>query len=139
MKLNPYLNFNGNCEEAMIFYKTALNGQFLGTGIMHYGDAPGSDKMPENVKKLVIHSALKIGNDILMGADSSAISPVELTTGNNVHLSLSPETLEEAERVYKTLAEGGKEIVSFGKQFFGYHGSLVDKFGIFWMVTYEGK
>ena len=139
LKLNPYLNFDGNCEEAMNFYKSALGGEFLGMGIMHFGDAPGADKFPESERNKVMHSALKVGNDILMASDVPSFAPVTINEGNNLRISLSPDTLEESEKVFNALSESGKVISPFKKEFFGYHGSITDKFGVNWLVTFEGK
>lgn len=139
IKLDPYINFNGNCEEAMNFYKNALGGEFLGMGIMHFGDAPGAEKLPESERSKVMHSALKVGNDILMAADVPSFAPITINPGNNIRISLSPDSLEESEKVFNALSEGGQILAPFAKQFFGYHGSLTDKFGVNWMVTFEEK
>lgn len=139
LKLNPYLNFAGKCEEAMTFYKNALGVEFLGQGIMRFGDAPGGDQFPENERNLVMHSAIMIGNDMLMASDVPSFAPVTFNQGNNVSLSLSPDSLEEAERLFNALSEGGNVFAPFAKQFFGYHGGFTDKFGVNWMVTFETK
>lgn len=139
LKLNPYLNFEGNCEEAMNFYKNAIGTEFLGQGIMRFGDAPGGDQFPENERNLVMHSAFMIGNDILMASDVPSFAPVKFNQGNNTSLSLSPDSLKESEKLFKALSEGGTIIAPFVKHFFGYHGSIVDKFGVKWLVTFEEK
>jgi len=66
-KLNPYLNFDGTCEEAFNFYKSVFGGEFKG-GIFRMGDIEGAE-IPEGERDLVMHVSLPIGNDILMGSD----------------------------------------------------------------------
>ena len=136
-KLNPYLNFNGKCEEAFTFYKSVFGGEFLG-GIMRMGDAPGADELREEDKNRVMHVALPIGGDLLMGSDTYPGGMQNLVEGNNNYISIFPDSREEAERLFNALSEGGAVLVPLAEQFWGDHyGQLKDKFGIFWMINYH--
>ncbi|MCH5598609.1 VOC family protein [Niabella ginsengisoli] len=139
LKLNPYLNFDGNTEEAFNFYKTVFGGEFAGEGIMKMGGAPGTENLSEEEKNRVMHVSLPIGNgQTLMASDIVLSMGHKLNTGNNVYLSLHPDSKEEADRLFNALSEGGKVEMPMEDQFWGdYFGSFVDKFGIGWMINYN--
>ena len=135
-KLNPYLNFDGTCEEAFRFYKIVFGGEFLGD-IHKMKDIPGMD-IPEEAKNRVMHVALPVGNDLLMGSDVFPGQP--FVQGNNNYISLFPESREEADRLFGALSEGGEVEMPMADQFWGdYFGSLKDKFGICWMINYNSE
>jgi PhnB protein len=140
-KINPYLNFNGNTEEAFNFYKSVFGGEFA--TVMRFGDGPGCDQMQigEAEKDKIMHIALPIGNDnVLMATDVLESLGQSLSEGNNFSISLSAESKEEAERVFNGLAEGGKVEMPLADTFWGaYFGMFQDKFGIRWMVNYDQK
>ena len=135
--INPYLNFNGNTEEAFNFYKSVFGGEFIG-GINRFKDTPESDKIPANEKDKVMHVALPIGKgNTLMATDALESMGHKITTGNNIHLSLEAENKEEAEKLFNGLSKGGQIIMPLADAFWGaYFGMLKDKFGIQWMVNY---
>ncbi|MGE9314165.1 VOC family protein [Niabella sp. CJ426] len=137
-KLNPYLNFDGNAEEAFNFYKSVFGGEFAG-GIMKMSSAPGTENLPDDEKERVMHVSLPLDNNqTLMASDIVPSMGHKLTQGNNVYLSLHPDNKEEADQLFNALAEGGKVEMPMEDQFWGdYFGSLVDKFGIGWMVNYN--
>ncbi len=137
-KLNPYLNFDGNAEEAFNFYKSVFGGEFAG-GIMKMSSAPGTENLPDDEKERVMHVSLPLDNgQTLMASDIVPSMGHKLTQGNNVYLSLHPDSKEEADQLFNALAEGGKVEMPMEDQFWGdYFGSLVDKFGIGWMVNYN--
>ncbi|WP_114790901.1 VOC family protein [Niabella yanshanensis] len=137
-KLNPYLNFDGNAEEAFSFYKSVFGGEFAG-GIMKMSSAPGTENLPDEEKERVMHVSLPLDNNqTLMASDIVPSMGHKLTQGNNVYLSLHPDSKEEADKLFNALAEGGKVEMPMEDQFWGdYFGSLVDKFGIGWMVNYN--
>lgn len=137
-KLNPYLNFDGNAEEAFNFYKSVFGGEFAG-GIMKMSSAPGTENLPDDEKERVMHVSLPFDNgQTLMASDIVPSMGHKLTQGNNVYLSLHPDSKEEADKLFNALAEGGKVEMPMENQFWGdYFGSLVDKFGIGWMVNYN--
>lgn len=135
-KLNPYLNFDGQAEEAFNFYKSVFGGEFLGE-IHRIGSAPGTEGLPENERNRVMHIALPIGNDLLMAADIIPSAGHRLIEGNNNYISIFPDSREEAERLFTGLSEGGEVEMPLEDQFWGdYFGSFTDKFGVKWMVNY---
>ncbi|QYO66802.1 VOC family protein [Leptolyngbya sp. 7M] len=135
-RLDPYLNFAGNTEEAFEFYRSVFGGEF--TAVMRFGEMPGCDEMQlkEEEKGKIMHISLPVGNAILMATDSLESMGQKLEVGNNTHLSFSPDSREEADRVFAALADGGKVNMPLQDMFWGdYWGSLTDKFGVNWMVN----
>ncbi|MCR9226816.1 MAG: VOC family protein [Flavobacteriaceae bacterium] len=137
MKVNPYLNFNGNAEEAFNFYKSVFGGDF--TAVMKMSDAPDSDKMPAEERDRIMHISLPISEDItLMASDILPSMGHSLNSGNNVYLSLHPNSKEEADRLFNGLSQNGDIEMPMADQFWGdYFGSFVDQFGVHWMVNYN--
>lgn len=133
--INPYLNFNGNCEEAMNFYKSAFNGQFMGE-IMRYGGTEMQHD-PKEANK-VMHSTLDIGNgSYLMGSDVPSQYP-QSNFGTAVQIAIHPASEEEANSIFKNLSAGGKVLMALEKTFWGaLFGTLEDKYGVQWMVNYQ--
>ena len=140
--VGTYLNFNRNTEEAFNFYKSVFGGEFAG-GIMRMGDAPSDPNMPLSGadKNLVMHVALPILNGhMLMGTDAPESMGFTLNQGNNVHISLSPDTRSEADRLFNALSAGGNVDMALAEQFWGdYFGSFTDKFGTKWMINCQSK
>lgn len=137
MKVNPYLNFDGEAEEAFLFYKSIFGGEI--TAHMKMTEAPDSDKLPEEEQNRTMHISLPIGKDtILMASDTVPSLGHTLVKGNNNYISLHPESREEADRLFNGLSEGGNIEMPMQDQFWGdYFGSFVDKFGITWMINYN--
>ncbi|MGC4021884.1 MAG: SRPBCC domain-containing protein [Cyclobacteriaceae bacterium] len=139
-RVTTYLNFPGNTEEAMLFYKSVFKTEFLGKGIERFGDIPQGDGYPpvaEAVKKMVLHAELPImGNHILMATDAPKEMGFTLTQGNNMHICIEPESREETKRIFDELSAGGNVSMPLQDMFFGsYFGQFTDKFGINWMVN----
>jgi PhnB protein len=136
-KMNPYLNFDGKAEEAFNFYRSVFGGEFTSCNKM--GEMPGGDKLPADEQNRIMHIALPIDeNTTMMASDSVPSMGHVLTEGNNVHLSLHPDTREEAERLFNGLSAGGKVQMPLQDTFWGaYYGNFQDKFGINWMVNCE--
>ncbi len=139
MKVNPYLNFDGNAEEAFLFYQSVFGGEF--TAHMKMTDAPDSEKLSEEEKNRIMHISLPIGSDtILMASDTPASSGHQWNAGNNNHISLHPTSREEADRLFNGLSAGGAIEMPMEDQFWGdYFGAFTDKFGVMWMVNYNPK
>ena len=137
--MSPYLNFNGNTEEAFNFYRSVFGGEFL--ALMRFKDTPGCGEIPESDKERIMHVALPIGNgNVLMATDALESMGQKLTFGNNFYISLAPESKAEAERLFNGLSEGGKIGMPLQDMFWGaYWGSLTDKFGVQWMVNYSSE
>lgn len=142
-RVSTYLNFADKTEEAFGFYKSVFGGEFEG-GISRFGDIPPAEGMPplaETDRNLVMHVALPImGGHVLMGTDAPASMGFTVVPGNNVHISLEPDTREEAERLFDALSEGGKIDMPLADMFWGaYFGSFTDKYGVHWMINCTAK
>ncbi|HEY0668951.1 MAG TPA: VOC family protein [Sphingobacteriaceae bacterium] len=139
-KLNSYLNFDGNAEEAFNFYKSVFGGEFAG-GVMRMGEAPGFENIPEAEKNRVMHIALPItGGDMLMASDIMPSAGHKLVVGNNNYICVSPESREEADRLFAGLSAGGEIEMPMEDQFWGdYFGSFKDKYGVCWMINYSAQ
>ena len=137
MKVNPYLNFDGKTEEAFLFYKSIFGGEFIAH--MKMSDAPDMNDLPKEEMNRVMHISLPLGKDtILMGSDILPSAGHSLNIGNNVYVSIHPESREEADRIFAGLSKGGDIEMPMADQFWGdYFGSLVDRFGIRWMINHN--
>ncbi|HEX5149939.1 MAG TPA: VOC family protein [Parafilimonas sp.] len=134
--INPYLNFAGNTEEAFTFYQSVFGGEL---SIMRFSDTPAGADVPSTVKDKVMHASLPIGKDnILMATDACEEMGFNLKQGNNHYICISPDSKEEADKLFNSLAEDGKINMPLADMFWGaYYGDLTDKFGIQWMVNYQ--
>jgi PhnB protein len=133
--INPYLNFNGNTEEAFNFYKAAFGGEFA--MVMRYKDTEDGKHMGEEEQSNIMHIALPVGSTMLMGTDIPK-SMEQVTFGSNSSLCVSLESREEADRVFKALSEGGKVTMPMEDMFWGdYFGSFFDKYGVQWMISFN--
>lgn len=143
IKLNPYLNFDGQCEAAFNLYKEVFGGEFSREGIMRFGDLPPSDDMPplpEAMKNRVLHVSLPIGEQTLMGSDTMPGMGSPFNKGTNNYVSIHPGSREEADRLFEGLSKGGVVEMPMQDQFWGdYYGSFIDKFGTPWMINYNAQ
>ncbi|WP_254639840.1 VOC family protein [Chitinophaga sp. GbtcB8] len=138
MTFNPYLNFDGNAEEAFIFYQSVFGGELF---LQRMTDAPGTENLPENEKKRVMHVALPVGKgQLLMASDCLPSAGHVLNVGNNNYISITPDSREDTERLFNGLSAGGKVEMPLADMFWGdYFGSFKDKFGVCWMVNFSNK
>lgn len=137
MKINPYLNFNGQAEEAFNFYKSVLGVEFLGD-IYRMEGSPGMENLKEEEKNLVMHAALQVGDTLLMASDIVPSLGHKLELGNHIYLTLHVDSRAEADRVFQGLSEGGTAEMPMADMFWGdYYGCLKDKFGVGWMISYH--
>jgi len=137
--VNPYLMFNGNCEEAFLFYKSVFGGEFPYIG--RYKDAPAEEgeKLSEEQQNRIMHVSLPIGNTILMASDSHPRYG-DVGFGDNFSISINAESTDEADRIFNGLSAGGKIEMPLNKTFWGaYFGMFKDKFGVNWMVNFDEK
>ncbi len=138
MQIQPYLFFNGRCEEALEFYQSALGARV--EVMMTYKECP--DPMPPGMlppgsEHKVMHATLRIGEAVVMASDGECGGA---TRFDGFSLSLMVETVAEAERLYKALSDGGQVRMPLGKTFFSpCFGMLVDRFGVGWMVNVPGQ
>lgn len=132
MKLHAYLNFGGNCEEAFRYYEQHLGAkvQF----IMRWSEMPDAEKhTPPGMQNGVLHGSLALADTVVMASDVPGYQPMR-----SAYLSLSAGSVEEAERIYSALAQGGEVFMPMGETFFAHRfGQLRDKFGVNWMVIHE--
>ena len=135
--INPYLNFPGNTEDAFNFYKSVFGGEFL--TLQRFKDTPDAGNLPAGVENQVMHVALPIGkNNILMGTDAPESMGFSLTVGTNQYICISPDSREEATKLFDGLSAGGKVEMDLQDMFWGaYYGSLTDRFGVKWRVNYS--
>ena len=136
--VNPYLIFNGNCEQAFLFYQSVFGGEFPYMG--KFKDMPADDNCPplsaEDADR-VMHVSLPIGNTVLMGSDSNSQSG-DVVMGANVSISINTESRAEADRLFTGLSAGGNPFMPMSNTFWGaYFGMFIDKFGIHWMVNFD--
>jgi PhnB protein len=134
-RINSYLTFNGNCRDAMIFYKKCFGGTLE---MQEIGDSPLAKKMPARMKKCILHASLSNDNLILMGTD--IVSEARLIRGNSISLMLDCNSEKEIRSYFKKLSASAKIIHPLEKTFFGaLLGSLSDKFGNQWLLHFNKK
>ena len=142
--VSTYLNFNGNTEEAFVFYKSVFGGEFEGDGISRMGDVPpqeGQPELGEADKNLVMHVSLPIlGGHRLMGTDATESMGFTVNFGNNVYINLEPDTRAELDALFAKLSEGGKAEMEPQEMFWGdYFASCTDRYGVAWMLNTASK
>ena len=127
--INAYLTFNGNCREAMTFYKECLGGEL---NLLTVKGSPMETQWPKEVHNKILHSTLEKGNLVLLGSDM--VEPQGLSMGNNISLSLICSSNEEIELFFNKLSVGGKIKYPPHNFYGGKIGGIIDKFGINWML-----
>lgn len=127
-QLAPYLNFNGDCREAMTFYQECLGGELY---VMTFGEAPMSEQMPQEARNNVMHSQLTAGPITVMAADTMpGMAPAQ---GSAVTLALVSDDRDEIRGYFDKLSVGGTITQPLEEAFFGMYGAMNDRFGISWM------
>ena len=135
--INPYINFNGNAEEAFNFYKSIFGGEFA--TIMRFGDMPNPN-IPETENNKIMHIALPIGQNVLMGNDVPEFMGRVNENENRSKISIGAESKEEADKLYNGLSAGGQIEMPIGDSPWGsYFAMFRDKYGIEWMVDFDPK
>ena len=139
MKIHTYLNFENTTEEALRFYAKVLGGKL--TEVYRFGAMPqqgGFELTPEQ-KNLVMHVGLELPDgQMIMASDMLPGMGPRRVEGNNFSISVHPDSRQEADRIFKAMAEGGTVTMPLADQFWGdYFGSLTDRFGVNWMVNYS--
>ena len=129
---NPYLIFDGNCADAMRFYEHTLGGKL--EALMTFGESPGRDAMPPGSGDRIMHARLLIDGHPLMASDAPAGQSYDGMKGFS--LALQYPTVDDAQRVFDALAEGGQVNMPLQKTFWAEaFGMLVDRFGTPWMIN----
>ena len=138
-QINPHINFNGNAEEAFKFYKSVFGGEFA--IIMRFKDisSPGFPVTEKEANK-IMHIALPIGKNALMANDVPESMGKTNENENRSKISISAESIEEADRLFNGLSLGGQIEVPIGDSPWGsYFGMFRDKYGIEWIVDFDPK
>ncbi len=138
--VNPYLNFNGNAEEAFNFYRSVFGGEF--PMILRFKDFGGDEMgVPKEDESKIAHIALPLGRDnMLMATDALESLGQSLTVGNNFYIMIGAESAEEAEQLFEALSDGGKvEMPLQQTEWAEKYGMCTDRFGVQWMISYEGN
>ncbi|MDI5898404.1 VOC family protein [Flavobacterium yafengii] len=141
--INPHINFNGNAEEAFLFYKSVFGGEFA--KIMRFKDISSPEfPVAENEAEKIMHIALPIGQNILMANDVPESMGRVNENENRSKIAISAASREEADKLFSGLSAGGQiEVPITDSPWGSYFGMFRDKFGIEWMVdfdpNYKGK
>jgi PhnB protein len=133
MKVSPYLNYGGNCEDAFRFYEKHIGAKV--TFMMTHEQAPAPGNVPDNWKKKILYAHMLIGESEIMGSDvpSERFEPMR-----SVYLSLSVASNEEAERIHALFSQGGEIFMAMQETFFAHRFSMLrDKFGTSWMIIHQ--
>ena len=135
--INPHINFNGNAEEAFSFYKSVFGGEFA--KVVRFKDISSPDfSVPENEGNKIMHIALSIGPNVLMANDVPDSLGRTNENENRSKISISTESREEADRIFKELSVGGRIEFPIGESPWGsYFGMFRDKYGIEWIVDFD--
>lgn len=135
MRLNTYLVFNGQCEEAFKFYEQVLGGKI--TGMFTHAGTPAATQVPPEWLNKIMHVNLKVGDSSLMGSDSP---PDRYKQPKGFSVNIAVQDPAEAERIFHALAEGGTIGMPIQQTFWAERwGMVIDRFGIPWMVNCEGS
>jgi PhnB protein len=134
MKINPYLIFDGNCEVAFKFYQLCLHGKIA--MMMRFGEMPEGADIPAESHDKIIHVRLEVGDQVLMGSDTTAGHPYTGIHGCSV--SLNVDSIAEAKRIFEALSDQGSIQMPLEQTFWASRfGMLTDKFGVPWMINCE--
>ncbi len=130
-KLNLYVNFNGQCREAMTFYQKNLGGELK---FLSAAESPMAGQVPPEFVNHIIHAELNTNEWTLMASDALGHP---LTHGNDMSLMLNCDSEEQINQVYTALSTGGKVNSELKREFWGaLYADFVDKYGIRWMLNY---
>jgi PhnB protein len=136
--VNPYIIFEGRCEEAFNHYRKVFGGEF--SMLSRYSDMPPQDgvEIPASYSNRIMHIELPISEEtVLMGSDSGGGQAPETVAGNNIFLSLAAESKMQADAWFNQLSEEGKVSMPMDNTFWGsYFGMCTDKYDIHWMVSF---
>ena len=137
--INPHINFNGNAEEAFNFYKSVFGGEFA--MVIRFKDMASAEfPVAENEANKIMHIALPIGKNVLMGNDVPEFMGRVNENENRSKISIGAESREEADKLFSGLTAGGTIEVPIADSPWGsYFGMFRDKYGIEWMVDFDPK
>ena len=133
-QINVYLTFNGNCREAMTFYKECLGGELT---LQTVKGSPMESQWPVTVQENILHASLVNGSLVLLGSD--IVEKEKLVKGNTISLSLNCTSAKEIETFFTKLSSGGQIAHPLHDFFAGTMGTLTDKFEKDWLLYFERK
>ena len=135
MAFHPYLYFGGNCRDALTRYQEIFGGELV---LLRMKDVPAGEPVPAGQADLIMHAALKVGDDLLMASDDPTTDSFGPVQGMQVNYAVADAG--EAKRVFEALAEGGEITLPIGETFWSpMFGMCVDRFGTPWMVSAEAS
>jgi PhnB protein len=135
MQVQPYLNFNGRCEEALAFYGKALGAKI--EMVMHFKDSPDPAMVSPGSENKVMHSSFRVGDAIVLASDGQCQGE---TNFQGISLTLTVPNEAEAEQRFGALSDGGQVQMPLTKTFFSPRfGMVADRFGVTWMVLVESQ
>lgn len=135
IKLNPHLTFNGNCRDAMNFYKQCFGGELF---LQTFAESPVAENFPEDMQEDIIHARLSNGDFVLMGTDLRG--PEGFNPGNDIALTLNFDDEKDIRKYYGALSDGGKVIDDLEVKFWGdLYAVVEDRFGKTWMMNCHTK
>ncbi|MDF2699405.1 MAG: glyoxalase family protein [Haloplasmataceae bacterium] len=138
MAIEVYLNFNGNCRQAVEFYAQAFNTPVQ--QMMTFGDSPQDPnfQLPEEAKNLILHTFLMISGSRVMFSDTFPGQP--FTVGNNVNVTVLGKNVDELKTYFEKLKVGGNIQMDLQETFWSKcYGMLTDQFGICWQISYDNE
>lgn len=132
MRINPYLNFAGDCRQAFTFYQSVLGGELELTA---HKDTPSAEHVPPEMQNQIMHGVLRVGDAVIMGSDAP------MATANSfsgIYISVHPDTPEQADSMFAAFREGGNVEMELEETFWARRfGMLVDRWGVKWMFNVE--
>ncbi|MDE3082879.1 MAG: VOC family protein [Acidobacteriota bacterium] len=135
-RVNTYLNFPGNAEEAFTYYADVFGSRVV--GLTRFRDNGGVPGIGEDESDKVLHAEVTILNGhVLMATDALESMGQRVRVGNNTTISLETDTREDADRLFLALSDGGSEMAGMMEMFFGYWGTCLDRFGVRWMINFR--
>ena len=135
MKLYTYLNYGGNCRQAFEFYAEHLGATI--TLLTTHGEVPDPSGVPPEWRNAVLHARIELGGTVVMGAD---IPPYRFQPMRSAYLTLMLDSVEETERIYALLADGGQIFMKLEETFFAKRFAMLrDRFGTSWMLLHEAQ
>jgi PhnB protein len=133
MKLTTYINFGGNCEEAMRFYEKHLDAKI--TFLMTFDEQPDPKNVPPGLEKKILHARFDLGGTSVAAND---VPPERFQPMRSAYLTLNVDSAEEAERIFKVLSDEGEIFMPMAETFFATRFAMWrDKFGTSWMIIAE--
>jgi PhnB protein len=131
MQVQPYLQFDGRCEEALAFYKKAIGAKI--EAMMRFKEGPDCMEMPQGNADKILHACFRVGDSSIMASDGYCKGTPSF---QGFSLSIITPTVAETDRVFKALADGGEVQMPLAETFFSpSFGMVADRFGVPWMVV----